>query len=303
MNYFSGKELKYILLTIILILLFIILYFHFLYKKTIYLVWRNKIENGGTIHGFGDKLRGAIYLYQYCNENNINLIIDGTDDICGDYLKNVKSIYYPIIKDKPLINFGDKDIEEIKETIHKELLTNNVIYIYSNYAPINDLSEKDKEFAKKICQPSNSLTLEINEKLKKLPLDFGIKHFRFNDKVFNNDVDSSDKLFNKYFDLLKSDLKPTDVLFTNSNNFKKYAKEKLGIITIDCNNEICNIQHIGESTEKEPIKNSFIEFFIISKSSYIKTHTCYEWPSNFVKWSSIIYNIPFDNVFVDENLI
>ena len=321
----KTKYLKYILLvTILILLLFIILYIYKFstqkeyldttYQKTIYLVWCNKIENSETFWGFGDKLRGAITLNQYCNENNINFKIDGTDDICSDYLKNIKSIDYPLIKDKPLLICIQDSVEQLKEMIHNELLNKlkemihnellkkNVITIFTNVMP-NDLSDKDKEFAKKICEPNDSLAIEINEKMKKLPINYGIKHFRFNDKVFQNDVDSTDALFKKYYELLQSDYKTTDVLITNSYNFKKYAKEKLGIITIDCDNELCKIQHIGHSTEKEPVKNSFIEFFIICKSSYIKTYTCYLWPSNFVSWSSKIYNIPLNNEYIDEENI
>ena len=306
----KTKYSKYILLAIILLVPFIFLYIYnyssyqegfldTIYQKTIYLVWRNKIKNSGTNHGLGDKLRGAVFLYQYCNENKINLKIDATDDICSDYLKNVTSNDYPIIKGKPLINVGDQPIENVKETIQNELSTKNTIYLYSNAWP-NDLSDKDKEFAKKICEPVDSLTLEINEKMRDLPMNFGIQHFRFHDKVFQKDVDSTDILFKKYYELLKSGYKSTDILFTNSNNFKKYVKETLGMKTIDCNNALCKIEHIGESSEKESVKNSFVEFFIISKASYIKSHTCYQWPSNFVHWPAKMYNIPFDNVYVDE---
>jgi hypothetical protein len=58
------------------------------YEKTICLVWRNKIQND-THQGFGDKLRGAIFLYKYCKKKNINLKIDANHDVCGYFLKNV----------------------------------------------------------------------------------------------------------------------------------------------------------------------------------------------------------------------
>ena len=269
------------------------------YEKTIYLIWRNKTENSTTNYGFGDKLRGAIFLHQYCKKNKINLKIDATDDICSDFLKNVVSDDYSAIKEKPTISLGDETKEDVYEKIEKELHNNDTIYVFSNGWP-DDLDNDDISFGKFICEPKEFLNLEINEKIRDLPLHFGIQHFRFNDRIFENDVDSNDKLFSKYFDILKSSYKPTDVLFSNSNNFKKYAKEQLGIKTIDCNSAMCKIQHIGKSTDNESVKNSFIEFFIISRSSYVKSHTCYYWPSNFVHWPYKIYNIPFENVYIDE---
>jgi hypothetical protein len=60
-------------------------------RKTIYLVWRNTVDPSLN-HGIGDKIRGAICLFQYCKNNNIRLVVDGTDDICGKFLKNVKTL-------------------------------------------------------------------------------------------------------------------------------------------------------------------------------------------------------------------
>jgi hypothetical protein len=303
----KQKKIFYLLLLLLSILLFCIFYNSkegFLdtnYEKSIYLIWRNKIENSGTNYGFGDKIRGAISIYQYCKNNKINLKIDATDDICSEFLKNVVSPDYEIIKDKELIILGHwMKLGEIDEKIKSQLETKNTVYLFSNSWPIQDLDDDDKQFAKFVCEPKENITNEINDKLKKLPEIFGIQHFRFNDIVFKNDIDTTNKLFNKYFNLLVENNKPNEVLITNSNNFKRNAKEKINIKTIDCYNEICKIQHIGDSLDKESVKNSLIEFFILSKAKYIKSHTCYDWPSNFALWPSKIYDIPFDNVYIDE---
>jgi len=314
------RNTKYILLVLILLFILIVCLFYnktkegFLetkYDKTIYLVWQNKIKNNITNHGFGDKLRGALLLYQYCNENHINFKLDATDDVCSDFLKNVISSDYDKIKnqkiinlgienvEKKLMNSGDQPLEKIIETIQTELSYNNSIFIYTNMYPMH-LTANDKLFAKYICEPKNDIVIEINDKIKNFPKDFGIQHFRFNDSVFKNDVDLTDPFFKKYFDLLKMNYKKTDILFTNSNNFKKYAKEKLKIKTVDCNDGLCKIQHIGASTDNESVRNSFIEFFILSKAKYITSYTCYTWPSNFVNWTVQIYDIPFTNVYINE---
>lgn len=270
-------------------------------KKTIYLIWRNKIRSSGTTYGFGDKLRGAIFLYQYCKKNKICLKIDGTDDMCGDYLVNVISPDYLDIKDKHIMLFPiNATNEQIEETITKELEKNNQIYIFSNSIP-GELTSDDKEFAKAICEPQDILIKEIEDKLKDLPENFGVQHFRFNDKAFNEDIKPDNDLFKKYFQMLKSSFKPTDVLFTNSNNFKNYAIEKLGIQIVSCNGKPCPVQHIGESTQKESVKNSFVEFFILTRAKYIKSYSCYNWPSGFVYWPAKIYDIPFENVYIEDN--
>ena len=310
------KQTKIILfLSFILILVFLFLiqkyikntyYQGFLdtkHEKTICLVWRNKIQND-THPGFGDKLRGAICLYQYCKKKNINLKIDANHDVCGDFLKNVTLTNENITKDTPLVYYMyNTEYAKFENDIKNVFSKQNIVYVFSNAVPNEKMDEDDKEFAKFICEPTHGLQKEVNAKIKNLPKDYGIQHFRFHDNVFKKDVDSNDKFFKKYFELLKNSYKPTDVLFTNSNNFKKYAIEQLGIQTIDCNGKICNVSHIGYSNNKESVKNSFVEFFIVQKSNYIKTHSCYPWESNFVKWPALIYDIPLENTYVDEKIL
>lgn len=305
----KQKKIFYLLL-LLSILLFCIFYNSkegFLdtnYEKTIYLIWRNKIENSGTNYGFGDKIRGAISIYQYCKNNKINLKIDATDDICSEFLKNIVSPDYEIIKDKELIILGHwMKLGEIDEEIKSQLETKNTVYLFSNSWPIQDLDDDDKQFAKFVCEPKENITNEINDKLKKLPKNFGIQHFRFNDSIFENDINLNNRLFIKYFNLLVENNKPTNVLFTNSNNFKKFSKEQLNIKTIDCGDDLCKVAHIGESSVKESVKNSFVEFLILSKAKYIKSYNSYNWPSNFVYWPALIYDVPFENVYIDEQNI
>lgn len=301
---------------IIILLIIIILYFLF-YKyintnlkienfennsiNTVCVVWNNKINNK-AIHGFGDKLRGAIYLYRYFKNlnKNIKIVVDGSHDICGDILINVTTSFSEKIKTAN-INYIFDSVEHIFPDISDIFIEeDNVIYIYTNFVLDNkELSDEEKEFAKFISEPKDNIKNEITNKLNKIPNIFTIKHFRFNDTVLKHDIDITDSTFSKFFEILKKNYKDTDILFTNSNNFTKYANQKLNIKFIDCNNEICKVGHIGESNEYDSVKNSFIEFYIIGKSKMIHSYTVYGWPSNFVYWTAKIYNIPFESI---ENL-
>ena len=268
--------------------------------KTVCIVWHNKIDKGIEYFGFGDNLRGAIYIYRFFKNINpdIDIMVDGTHDICGDILQNVTTPYSDQIKTvniNYLLNCGEEKMENL--IIEKD----NTIFIYTNLSIDSNqkLSNDEKEFAKFICEPKDNIKTEINEKIKKLPNDFTVKHVRFDDEIFKKDIDIGEPIFQKMFEKLKQDYLPTDILITNSNNFTKYANDKLNIQYIDCNNEICNVGHIGQSNNYEIIKNSYIEFCIIGKSKQIKSYTVHSWPSNFVYWTSLIYDIPFNSI---ENL-
>ena len=265
------------------------------YEKTIYLVWKNKQNQG-----LGDRIRGCITLYQYCKHNKINFKIDATNDACSHFLKNVFSPDYDAIKDKEIVTHHSNNHVKLPNLIQKELLKKDTIYIFTNVYPMYILDENDYEFSKFICEPNDALALEVDEKVKQLPDSFTIKHFRFRDYVYKKDINSNDEIFLKCFNILKSNYKTTDVLFTNSNNFKEYAKQQLNIKTVDCDNELCKLGHSGYNSDIDSIKSSFIEFFIISRATNVESYSCYNWPSNFSYWPSTIYNIPFQNIYVED---
>lgn len=297
-----------------IILLIIIIIFSLYYKSlnlniesfknnfinTVCVVWNNKIHDQKNSHGFGDKLRGAIYVYRYFKKinKNIEILVDGTNDTIGDILKNVSTSYSEKIKTAKINYIIEED--NPKDFSNLFIEKNNTVFIYTNRNLDNtNLSDDEKEFAKYISEPKDNIKMEIKKKIENLSKNFTIKHFRFNDSVFKNDVDIKDPTFSKFFYLLKKDYKDTDILFTNSYNFTKYAIQKLNIKYIDCNNAICKVEHTGYSNEYEKVKNSFIEFHIIGNSKKIISYTVYDWPSNFVYWTAKIYDIPFESI---ENL-
>jgi len=274
------------------------------YDKTVCLVWRN-LTDKSYAHGLGDKVRGAIAINQYCRNNKMNFIIDGTDDICGKFLKNIHSDKYEIIRTKNDIKrCFHGDMKDCYSIIDKyDFTKDDTMYIYTNECPKNDdcktfnkdsISKEDKEFGKFICTPNDTFKNEIDTVIRSLPSGYGVQHFRFNDDVFNKDVSIEDSIFNEYYNILKNSYNPTDIILSNSNNFKQYANRMLGINVVKCEGVDCSIGHIGLSDSYEDIKPSFIEFYVIANARYIKTISVYPWVSNFVKWPALIYDVPLD---------
>jgi undecaprenyl pyrophosphate synthase len=269
-------------------------------EKTIFLIWRIKISKNNSQGGLGDKIRGAIAVHQYCRRNNINLIVDGTDDNCGMFLKNIKHpAYNDKIKDNDIhmyINV-DYDPEKFYSEMNERLQQNNEVYIFTNVVPLYDIDEHDKAFIKNLIEPSDKLKTDLHVVLKELPDKFGVQHFRFTDAYFSEISEEQTRVFEKCFDLLQQTYKETDVLLTNSNNFKTYVKSRMNIRTIDCEGN-CNPGHIGDNlSDYESLKHSFIEFYVMTNANYIRSYTMYDWVSGFADWASKIYDIPLENTF------
>lgn len=270
-------------------------------QKTVFLVWRNL--RGGRSNGFGDKVRSAIATRQFCQANGYRFVLDASDDICSKFLKNVRAPEYDRFKDRPVETVecpSDGTPCKFEAMMHTKLALANNVFIYTNKCPTNDdcvtykkgiLSQSDKEFAKYICEPQDFLLKEVDRARSQLPESYGIQHFRFDDSIFDNDITESDPKFVAFFNKLQSSFRPTDVLMSNSQNFKDYAKHMLGIHTIDAPGKI---GHIGNSTDYESVKFSFIEFYIITTAAYVKTTSSYDWVSNFIKWPCLIYDVPLE---------
>lgn len=307
---------KIVIYSIILVLIISILVFtyktyegfdenHEQPSKTIYLVWRNMRPNIGKFEdaGLGDKVRGAIYLYRICNKYNYTLKVDGTDDVASFAFKNLSSPHYRDIKDHEVVPYMNNRSSEDNEILIKSAFRKtDAIYVLSNNYPTPDkLSKAEQAFAKHLLEPTNEYITLIASATSKLPANYGIQHFRFNDAVFERDIEFSDPVFRTYDKLLSETYKPTDVLITNSTKFKQYAIKMYGISTIECADGPCLVGHVGQrGVYDDYAKNTFVEFFVLCGAKYINTHTTYTWPSGFVKWPSEIYEIPLTDTRVNE---
>jgi hypothetical protein len=263
------------------------------HPKTIYLIWRNMSpvpEIGITLVGFGDKVRGAIALYQYCRINKVNLKIDIRQDTSQHYLN------FPSVETK----YNDHELHDVssdtENTINNLLRDKLIIYCVCNSYP-SSLTDEDKAFAKHLLEPTPEFKKDIDARVATLPPGYGIKHYRFKDELIGQDI--SNETFSRCFNSLKSGLKETDVLMTNSSSFRKYAVENLNIKTVECKQseeEDCNLAHIGTTPDYKSSKFSYVEFFCICRAKYIDSYSEYGSISGFVQWPSSIFDIPISQI-------
>lgn len=270
-------------------------------NKTIILVWTQKCKNfdtdkdwknGSNYWGLGDLIRGAIKLFQLSKKMNFNLIVNVILHPISFYLKKEKSEY------DELISQNKDNIEFIYPGNVEKYINNsqnNILYFLTNdLCDENNITNECKEFIKKILLPSN----EIFNLLKFYDLsNYNILHMRFGDNLITNkDIidnnlieDIKNRITNNLDDRLNILVCDSYLVKDKLKNDNFFENKNLSFIDLD-------VGHIGYEQNGEKIKNTLLEFFIITKSNMIKTYSVYLWTSGFVNWISKIYDIPLTKI-------
>jgi len=149
---------------------------------------------------------------------------------------------------------------------------------------------------KHLLTPNKNFSEYLNEKNKSytiLSSPYSIMHFRLGDDEFFTKNQTDESKLIETMNLLKKYAEPSDILMTDSFRFKQYLNtHKINIAMFNT-----RPLHLGEfSTMFTEVAASFketlYEFFTLSTASKIKTHSVYDWVSGFVKFSSLIYDVP-----------
>ncbi len=172
----------------------------------------------------------------------------------------------------------------------------DVIYFLTNdKCDMNNITSDCKDFIKNLLNP----TEQINNLVRELVDNdfYNIIHFRLGDKyIVEGKTLIDEQFFNEILKLIENNLDDKNVIMSDSSEFKKQIlahplsnQENIKIFDLD-------IGHIGYSTDLEKIKNSIVEFIIITKAQQIKTHSVYAWISGYVQWVSVIYDVPLKKI-------
>ena len=259
---------------------------HFNIKKE-HLEKYNYLKETNFFFGLGDLIRATIKLYFLSKKMNFHLIVDIQLHPISSFLKIEKHKYSNLV----LLNKNNIDYVcygAVEDYINSKE-DNSISFLFTNDFFEYDITEDIKRFIKKILQPTNIFQNYINNKLKKIKKKpFQILHYRLNDDEFLNKKVNNDKKFKQLFDELVKIKEEKDVLISDTKSFKDYVfLNDVNIMMFDIN--IC---HLGLSSDKDLIRDTLFEFFLITYSSKIKTYCKIHQMSGFVKWISLIYDIP-----------
>lgn len=286
-------------------------------KKIIH-VYQLEYTNGKPT-GFGDYLRGSLFLLQICEKYNVEFDIDinahpisfflntnNLNNYDGIINRNqISKLENPIYIDLNCIPINippNQFMTKISKLITNP--TNPTLFLYCNEYPYPNINPILIDIIKDKIQPNDEMKTCIDENLKALNLiknEYSVIHIRCGDDYLtaNKKMDRvfSNKIIQSFTNYTK-----------NTNTNKKY------LILSDCNRvkmlfrafsncvfSIKEITHLSLGNLKlENVKNTMIDFYLMSHSKEIFNISSLCHGSSFSEMCSIIYGIPFSKELISN---
>jgi hypothetical protein len=182
----------------------------------------------------------------------------------------------------------------------KRLIENEkdeVYYTSSNIYPFFDIKQSHINFIKTRIMPNAQMQKEIEETMTNLNLNnskFSVIHIRVGDKfIFDtNNVVEKSILSNLFYNLkfLLNDKSRKYLILSDCTNLKMWFNPY-----DNCFFQMKQIAHLGEQPVliEDSVKNTMMDFYLMSRASHIYAYSTYPNFSGFSKWCAVIYNIPY----------
>jgi len=297
--------------------------------KIIYNVYQSKYSNGainGT--GFGDFIRGSYFLLEFCEKYNFeakilfnnciskfllpvkyNFNLEKIQPILAniDMFHNNNFKEYIILEDQTILQ-PNLDLVHIMSDFVKyimnEPVNNGHSFIYCIPYPIENISEKSKTYMQTILEPIDEIKYIVHKYLNNIGLkfkDYLVYHIRSGDDYLNKE----NKIFyQKYLEKLKREIKnylyssesENYLVIADNNEIKILLKKEFPQLKII----LKEITHFGEGVEleEEKVKNTLIDFYLLSFSNKIISLSAYKHGSGFSFWCAKTFNIPYISKYI-----
>ena len=290
-------------------------------------VYQSKYNYGrANCTGLGDFIRGSYFLLEFCDEynfeakivfnsciakffkiktRNLNLISNVLSGI--DIFRNNNFGEYNIQNGFIIDPVRNKNImaEFMDYVVDSPLATYGNVFICCNAFPRNDANEKNKEYMRVLLEPVDEIKILVKNTLEEINLvrkGYIVIHIRSGDSYLKNEnTHFQDKYIYKLVNNIRMDVgkyimsckgKYTDILLIADNNI---IKKNLTDYFPNFKIFMKPITHFGEGVvlEEEKVKNTLLDFYLLSFANYIMSYSCYEHGSGFSYWCAKTYNIPY----------
>jgi hemerythrin len=281
--------------------------------QIINMIYKESYKNK-FVTGFGDFLRGSYFILDFCRKFKIkyNILIYHpihhffkhptiNREIPNTIIDSIEYCEYCNINFDANSTFNS-DIstlyKEFFNYLNRQDIYNRNLFIYTVCYPTLQIHSENKQIIRKIIEPIDEIENNINQILGQLKLfkkNYIIIQIRSGDDFLNK---SNNKLSNEYKEKIISILK--NLILGKKKAFLLIADNLLvkNLIIRQfpfIKTFFKDITHLGENAKlnRENIKNTLIDFYIMSYASFIYSISTYEHGSGFSKWCAVTYEIPY----------
>jgi len=278
--------------------------------------------------GFGDFIRGCYFLLEFCKNYGFQPNINIHHPIAMFFQRFAPNYNSELKKEVALFNgnnlqnveyYKNNSINQFiynKSTIHEFIFYlnnlkkhNNSLFIYTILFPYKPILHECKIYMRQILEPTEEMKQYIQTTLNQCNLiknNYLVIHVRCGDEyLIQNKQNINANYLKKITDeisllfQLSSILKKTHVpflLLSDSILVKNHVIQNFPTMKTLFH----NIIHIGEGNvkERDEIKNTLLEFYLMSFSTTIYSFTCYQHGSGFSYWCAQTYDIPYNCKFI-----
>jgi len=302
--------------------------------RKIFHVYQEKYADNSYPTGFGDFIRSCFFIIQFCSKYGFQYEIIINHPI-AQFLNKFSlhdSISCSTLNNKVIMFSQTNWAESVFDNqnyIERFLLVkqkfnlfidylcslpviNNSVFTYNILFPYYEISLEDCDKMCSLFEPSREIIEKTDEHLSNLKLikkQFIVLHIRSGDSYLKNNNKIFDSL---YLETIKNEI--IEIIF--KAKLSMVDNKNVDILLIADNNEIklllndefpnikflvYNITHIGEGVdlETEKVKNTMIDFYLMSYASAIYSLTAYPHGSGFSYWCSKMYGIPYKCKYIN----
>jgi hypothetical protein len=282
-------------------------------------VYQSKYEYGKrNSTGLGDFLRGCYFILEFCEKYNFQPKIIFNNCISKFLLIKTQNLYLidnvlkgvnfcknnnfkEVVIENGIIQEPLKDttyiMSDFVEYIVKLPHYNGNVFMYCNSFPINEVSEKNKEYMRNFLEPTNEMKIIINQTLNGLDIyskQYIVIHIRAGDSYLtgNKNTFTNGYIYN-LINNIKNDINGENNYLLIADSI--YVKKIIQKYFPKFKTLMKPITHFGEGVilEEEKVKNTMIDFYLLSFAKSIFSYSSYKHGSGFSYWCAKTFNIPY----------
>lgn len=255
--------------------------------KSVTHVYRTACSTVKQPPGFGDYLRGSISLAILALDHDFHLNLDLSNHPIGRFL------HANTVQTEPsgdIVEFFNERAPMLPKFI-EGLGRDTSVFVTTHLSPdidrindqVRDLVREQLIFDLTIESTALSLASKISDG------EFAILHVRVADEHFQ----SRSPQVRQLYDYIEEHLLPTWgrrlAVLSNNKAVKEVLSARYNLLYIDT-----GMVHLGEcnSTESD-VRDTLIDFSLMSKASAIFSYSVYSWKSGFSSWCACLFNVPF----------